>query len=379
MFYFQYFGTLFYVISGILLLSIPNRSEIVVAVRLTNGVGHGLIHFVSIIYCSEIASKYTRIQLIHFLYFGQIIGISIFTIVNMYLHQFAVFNQNGLSVNRVLGMISLPTSILVLVIIKFTMIESPVHLLEKDFEGNAFKNLQKLQLENDIETRHYLNEFKSLIHPKSISIFNDIKMFIIIILVKLMYVSSFNYTLNLLSIDLSAYLFDWRTFYYYSPPTLILSHLAGVLLFLLLINKISSTFLFTLVGITCGFLLIAVGVIFDQVNNYAFWLLPVLFIIFKFISGFGLGSSDSLLSESFSYNHKQHYISASFVIENICQIVFCIILLEQPRIEKSFYYMNMYVLGGIITFLTCSTTYFIPNNKEKSLLEIIQKDEHNYA
>lgn len=296
------------------------------------------------------------------------------------MHQFAVFNQNGVSVNRVLGVIILPTSILGLAIIKFTMIESPVHLLEKDFEGNAFKNLQRLQLENDIETRHYLNEFKSLIHPKSISIFNDIKMLIIIILVKVIYVSSFNYTLNLLSIDLTAHLFDWRTFYYYSPPTLIFSHLVGVLLFLLLINKISSTFLFTSVGIICGLVLIAVGVMFDQVNNYPFWLLPVLFIIFKFISGFGLGSSDSLLSESFSYNHRQHYISASVVIENICQIVFCIILLEQPpRIQKSFYYMNMYVLGGMITLLTCLTSYFIPDNKKKSLLEIIQKDEHNYA
>lgn len=367
-------GIVIYTCSALLLVLLPDDVRPIILSRTIAGVGHGLVYLISVIYGGEIASKRIRGMLLNMLNFGQTVGLTIFTIVNM-----LQVEQRNVNTNITVGIITLSACLVCLSISWYTLLESPVYLVANQQDDEAIENMKKFRNEHIETSEHRLEiqEFKALIASDmhlSETLSQDDNMRILIILNKLTYVSTFNIALNMikmvyLGIIFNRY-FDHR--YNWAPLTLMGFKLMGAIAFYFVVDKVARKTQYVFTTISSGCSLIFVGLLISafQHVNLTPWIPALVFVIFEVVSAFGIGSfSDIFMSEGFTNKRKKKFIAVSIIIENVLH---CLLIVIATQSEMTIVYVGTILLtsGFLILLLTIPIALFLPETRNKTLWEV---------
>ncbi|GAB0088059.1 uncharacterized protein DMENIID0001_024390 [Sergentomyia squamirostris] len=356
-----YVGAILSVISNAPLIGFPNESIVIILCRILAGISHGFIYITVIIHASENAVKEVRGMIIGSIHLCIIISVFTTTIL-MGIGQEE--HDDSFEPNMIIGIIGTVYSLMAIPMIPFLTYESVVFLIERQRYSEAIRNMIKLRNES-VETWEIKNDYdemKLMVVEDvrtSKSIFKDgnLRPLLLMILVKFLFILSFNYGLNMvkfLSVDdvlmghwSSSWLFGIRMtvatfaifFYDIFGRRIILAVSAGGTAISLLVYG------FLNLGVQGSY----VGVIASEI-----------------FLGIGLGSvSDIFLSEAFSTRKKTLSMMVASICEYSVQITLILSLLNIPT--RSYEDAFVFTTGGLMIVITIFLYLQLPETRFMSL------------
>lgn len=278
-----------------------------------------------------------------------------------------IFDVNPDVVIGVIGVVIVPIG---MIFALFFSHESPVYLIKNQRDDEALAVLIRLRNKNkeNQEIRAEFNELKQMVDEdaQNHKTFDGqhMKQLLIIILVKLSFVASFNLPINFLFIG------SVDTNYYNG---LVRLAVCIVSMFVVDINK--KQYLIASAGLS-GVVLLATVSLFSFENNYMGSLAANLTaLLFQVFAGWGVGSLVDIYStEAFNTNKKPTYIAIATTIEYIVQILLvCFVFFY----DISFFAISPYAILVPSALIMIGTSfvvwYFIPNTNHMSLREARNK------
>lgn len=270
----------------------------------------------------------------------------------------------------VIGVIGLVIVLIGMILALFYSIESPVYLIKNQRDDEALKVLIRLRNKNkeNLEIRAEFNELKQMVDEdaQNHKIFDKqhIKQLLIMILLRLSFVASFNLPINFLFIG------SVDTNYYNG---LVRLAVCIVSMFFVDINK--KQYLIASTGLS-GVILLSTISSFAATDNFTGSLAANLIaILFQVFAGWGIGSlTDIYSTEVFNTNKKPTYIAIATTIEYIVQILLvCFVFFY----DISFYAISPYAILVPSSLIMIGTSFvvwhFIPDTNHMSLREARNK------
>lgn len=358
----------FFVISIIPLFVGPHSYYMITTSRFIAGFAHALVYITSLVHASEIALPNLRNSIIFSLH--QHLGGSFFTSILMMasseLIPFAIYDLA-------------PAFLIVFVfrglfVLLVYSIESPIFLMQHNRNADAMKSIIKLRNENveSWETRNQFNDFKSMISEgerSSNSLWKDgnYKTIFIVLTSLLVYVASYNFTLN--SVRLSLIENDSRT-RFVAPWVTFGARLIFGKIIVFFIDRLKTRFVQLFSGFVAGFGLIITGLI-HTLQTKESWLISIIgFASYETFGLMGAGYVSILItSEAFSTTKKCESLCLIYNIENLLHITSIVITRELYRSQEIFL---MFVFGTTIVVLTFILYFIMPETNKLSLRKCVE-------
>jgi Sugar (and other) transporter len=262
-----------------------------------------------------------------------------------------------MDINRFLGIFSVVLSLLAIVLTIIFYKESPLKLIETQNEVEALKIMLILrgEVEETSEITESLKEMRAMVADEkhlSTSIFQEgnIKPLIIVSLLKLAFVLTFNYSLKFIHFDAMKKSSIDYTF------ILNLVHTFTVVLALFTIDKGRRIHL-TISGLGTSMILIMLGALRENVVAHSDFFVFVMFVAFEFLSALGFGLLAVIYStEAFYTLKKPGSIAFTGILESSLQILFVIWVensVHSNVFDVLFLLFSGIILGLISVFLFC--------------------------
>lgn len=301
--------------ASIIFMALPTNYFGIFGARLLAGFAFGCSYLTSLMYIAEISSPAVRAQNLFLVHISIVLG--------MLLH--AIFTASGIfyltgSVSIALVLVSLPLGF-------FKMLPSPFYLMQnhsKDIIERIlyFSNEEcvsdKMHLEADIAYNHVLWENKRAFHFLS---YHNLTSLLIVIFVKIGYLSSFNIIHNFLrTLFMKSFLLE------YTEPVALASRLLGAVFGFFILDRVSKRWHFAIPLFAIAALLVAFGCILAlELVNYI-WTPLAFFIPLEFLIGIGVGGMGEILkAEIFPFRERKASMAASYFVEEMVHILSIII------------------------------------------------------
>lgn len=366
-FSFQAIASVLAVLSAISFFFVSNTVVAVFASRILGGLSHGIAYLTVLIHGCEVAKGHLRGYVITLIHVSLLVGVYMQCLVN---DQVYINRSSDISSDVVIGIIGVVVVPIGMLLALFFSHESPVYLIESQREDEALAVLIRLRnkkTENQ-EIRAEFNELKQMVDEdaQNHKTFDGkhIKHLLIIILLKLSFVATFNLPLNFLFMNNVG-----PDFY----NVLLRMAVCFVSMFFVDINKKQT--LIASVGFS-GVVLFSSTAAFVSSDNFKDSIAAVLIALtFQVFAGFGIGSlTDIYSTEVFNTQKKPTYIAIATSIEYIVQIaIVCCVFYY----DISFYAISPYaILVPSFTILIGTSFvvwYFIPDTNSMSLREARNK------
>uniref|UniRef100_A0A1L8DEN6 Putative transporter major facilitator superfamily n=1 Tax=Nyssomyia neivai TaxID=330878 RepID=A0A1L8DEN6_9DIPT len=357
-----YVGVLLCVISNAPLIGFPNESIVIILCRILAGISHGFIYITTIIHASENAVKEVRGLILGSIHFCIIT--SVFTTSILMAAGQETQGQEEFEPNMYIGIIGTVYSVMALPMIPFLTYESVVFLIERQRYSEAIRNMIKLRNES-IETWEIKNDFdeaKLMVCEdirSSKSIFGDgnLRPLLLMILVKFLFVLSFNYGLNMikfLSVD-DIFMGHWSSAFLFGIRA------CAALVALFFFDTFGRRIILAVSGGGKAISLLVYGFLNLGVQgSYVAVIASEIFV------GLGLGSvADILFSEAFSTRKKVLSMIVVNVIENALQIalILSLVNISTRAYEDAF----VFTTGGLMIVITIFLYLQLPETRYMSL------------
>lgn len=348
--------------------ALPESYYAVFFAKFIAGIGHGLAYVIVIQHYGEVCEDKLRGKIgtmIHlFILKGGIMSGS--AIINFLLKYDFLMDPN-----RFLGIHSLVFSIVAICLVHFFYKESIVTLIQFGKEQKAIKTLKILRNENEEtpEIRKTLNEMKMMVAEdkyKNPGIFSEgnVKPLIIVTLLRVAYVLTFNYSLKYIHIYMTRHSTSGIDYTF----ILNLIHTFSTVAVMFTIDKGRRKHFFLS---ACGTsaVLITFGGVRASIHANHDLLVFVMFVAFEFFSAIGLGLTAHIYStEAFPLPKKTASIAFSSIVESLLQIIF-IIWVENQIYSWVFDIVLLFVTGGLLVPIIVYLFYTLPETKCLSLRE----------
>lgn len=346
-------------LSAILMILLPQYFYAIFFARLIAGIGHGLGYVAVVEHFGEICEDQVRGRLgtsLHlFILKGGIISgptiISFFSV------------EGRMDPNRFLGICSLVLSIGAILMTLVFYKESIVYLIRAEKDDEAIETLLLLrgQREETAEITESFNELKMMViedKDKGPGIFSDgnLKPLIVVTLVRIAFVLSFNYAMK--------YLHFFMT------------HNTGSIDYTFILNIIHTSCVFAVMftidkGRRKHFFLSAVGtsailIIFGGLRTSIYansnLLIFIMLVAFEFFSAIGLGLTSHIYStELFPISKKTSSIAFTSTIEHCIQIAFFIrVGNHHPSFDDAAF---LFTSGVLLAAITIFLFFNLPETK----------------
>ncbi|XP_059611025.1 uncharacterized protein LOC132257961 [Phlebotomus argentipes] len=358
-----YVGAFISVIGNAPLIGFPNESIVIILCRILAGVSHGFIYITTIIHASENAIKEIRgliLASIHFCIIASVFTTSIM----MAIGQEAV-DSDGYEPNMVIGIIGTVYSLLAAMCVPCLTYESVVFLIERQRYSEAIRNIIKLRNES-VETWEIKNDFdemKLMVVEDvrtSKSIFKDgnLRPLFLLLLVKFLFILSFNYSLNMIK--------------FLAVDEILMGHWSSAWLFGIRLTAGTFALCFMDVFGRRIFLAVSAGGTSISLLIYGFLNLGALdgsyvgIIASEVFLGLGLGSvADVLFSEAFSSRKKVLSMIVVTVFDYVIQMALILSFLNVPT--RSYEDAFVFTTGGLMIVITIFLYLQLPETRYMSL------------
>lgn len=302
-------------VASLIFMALPTNFFGVLGARLLAGFAFGCSYLTSLMYISEISFPAIRAQKLFLIHFSITFG--------MFLH--SCFTASGIflltgSVSIALIVVSLPLGYK-------KMLPSPYYMMHNHsrdtierilYFSNEKTVTDKMHLEADIAYNHVLKENK---RSFSFCSYHNTTSLLIVIFVKIGYLSTFNIVHNFLrSLFMRSFLLE------FTEPISLASRLLGAIFGFFILDRISKKWHFAIPLFTIAAILIAFGCLLTlELVNYI-WTPLAFFIPLEFLIGIGVGGmSEILKAEIFPFRERKASIAFSYFVEEIVHILSIII------------------------------------------------------
>lgn len=364
--YFQITANSVVAFSGFMMACFPESFYIVTLSRFIGGIGHGFAYVTVIQHFGELCEDKLRGKigtLVHlFIVHGILMSSS--SLVKVFLQYDFLMDPN-----KFLGLHVFLYNIVAAVIVFFFYKESIVTLIEsrRDEAAKRIMRIIRSESEDTLEISESFNEMKMMVdedRKKKPGIFSEgnLKPLIVVTLLRVCYVISYNYSMKYLDIFMTHHIdlgID------YSFITNVISPIGSVIAVYTIEKGRRIHFFLS----ACGTFLIFI--IFGSVqasttsDNGFFNLFMI--IGFKFFSALGLGLLTHIYSaEAFALPKKTASIAFTSIIESFLQIV--IIILVNSQIQSSnFDLVLLFASAGLLLPIIIFMFFMLPETKQVSL------------
>lgn len=271
------------------------------------------------------------------------------------IHFFVV--DGRMDINRFLGIFSFIFSSLALIATIIFYKESPVTLIKNGRENEALQILLVLRGEKKVtpEITESFNEFRAMVAEEkhvNADIFKDgnIKPLVLVLLLKLAFVLTFNYSLKQIHLTITQNSKINYTF------ILNLVHTFTVVFVLFTIDK-GRRIHFTVSGFGTALILIVFGSLRASAFSDSGLLVFIMFVVFEFFSALGIGiTAVTYSTEAFHTLKKPGSVAFTGILESCLQILF--VIWAENVIHTNVFDVVLLLFSGIIlgliaVFLFC--------------------------
>ena len=270
-------------------------------------------------------------------------------------------------INRFLGMFTLALSLLAITLTLVFYKESPLTLIKKEKEVEALKLMLVLRGETEETPKitETLDEFRAMIQEEKLvnaGIFRDgnMKPLLIVLLLKIAFVLTYNYSLKHVHRDIT------KTSKINYTLVLNLVHTFTVVFVLFTIDKGRRTH-FIISGFGTALILIVFGALRASVSTLPDFLVFLMFLAFEFLSAIGIGlTAVTYSTEAFCSLKMPGSIAFIGVLENFLQILF-VIWAENVVNSNVFDVVLLLVSGSILGLISVFLFRKLPETSNISL------------
>jgi hypothetical protein len=359
----QFIALAIYTVSGVLFIAAPNIPTIIALGRICSGVGHGIIYLSTIIHGAEIVVKQIRGMILATPHYCLLVGIFSGTAINMIPN-----SPNSTLGLRLVGIATLIYVAMGALFGYFLIHESPVFLIQRHRELEARQIMKRLR--NDtVETYEMVHDFDELRtmvaedQKLSKSIFSDgnARPLIIISVLRLLNVLTFNSALNVVRLSL-AQRFLTSQFVDFAVSGV---RFLGGSLTLLTFDVVKRKKYFLVTSIASCIALSVLVILYNIVSVSGDWAIAATVLAFDFFAGLAIGQlTDIYSSEAFPCSKKLDSLIATNVLENVLHVILVIFQ----------YYYSAYtiILSVSIALMAICTVFLIvklPETMKKSIRE----------
>ncbi|CAO1322560.1 unnamed protein product [Diamesa serratosioi] len=355
------------VISGVSFMFASEAVVFVFASRILGGLSHGIAYLTILIHGCEVSVGRLRGYVLTLIHTSLLTGIFMLSLINQQVYSIRSFDVSPEVIIGIIGVITVPIGMLLSF---FFLHESPVYLIKQQREDEALEVLIRLRSKNkeNQEIRAEFNELKQMIDEDTRNNKNfdlkHMKQLLIIILLKLSFVASFNLPINFL------FMSTVGTDFYNG-----ILRMANSLVSMFFVDINKKQLLIASVGFS-GVVLLSSTTAFVSTDNFKDSLAArIIALLFQIFTGLGLGSlADIYSTEAFNTNKKPNYIAIATSIEYIVQLMLVYFTFNY---DISFYAISPYAILVPSVLIMIGTAfvvwYFIPDTNHLSLREARNK------
>lgn len=351
-------------ISSTLMIILPQQAIALLFVRLLAGIGHGLVFISAILHCAENTVNRMRADVVAWFPIAITLGILISPL-------FFSTSLRGWNENRYIGIFNLLLSVIGTGIVPYLTCESVVSSFQKGEDATAINNMSRLRREptNNEQLTYDAQEIKEMIREdeqQSRSPFTEgnAKALICVVLMRVLYVISFNYAFNMGRVKAMLYLLYGLAF---TPIPGLILRLFIATIASMFIEKMGRKNLLLISSATSSANLVALAI-------YAI-LIPYLWnvvhgVMFITVDGLiGLGVTflpDVFMSEAFPTRKKLPSAIVACIVEYVLQIIFIVSLytLNIPDFNQEV----LVVFAVLFCVITATLFFLLPNIARNSTL-----------
>lgn len=284
--------------------------------RSIGGFSHGIAYLTVLIHASEVAIPKLRGMVVGSIHFCLMIGIFISSSSMMPVYSIRNYKIDPTQTIGYNGLICILTGLILAVIFNR---ESPVFLMKKQRDDEALETIIRLRSESHetITIRHDFNEFRLMINEDvefSSNILRYWMQFLIVIFFKIIYVGSFNMTINNYFLDLAKLNFYDATNDY--TGMYLIGTRCGIMMIAMFMMDFKRIQFFLTSSIGCGaiFIYLAINPITDESS-------ALIALSFQFLAGIAVGIvADIYTVDSVNTKIKPFFIAVTSIVENLLQI-----------------------------------------------------------
>lgn len=347
-------------------MALPSEYFSILFARILAGFTHGLVYPIIIIQCSEIAMPNIRGASLALIHICIILGLFV---VSMFELMKTDIREEFANVNFLLGLMALICGLISATPNYFTKV-SPVQYLVEKKEAKALKVMLFLNAESR-ETnsiRNEFNELRAMVEEDETSSYKmladgNLSPLILVLLMKIAYVLSFNLLLNLSRYSSTNMFVVQRTSQDFVILAAFFIRLSTSLITLCSIDALGRRKLFLISSGGASLTLFVFGIF-----GAAYWNSTAngtLLIIFEIFCGLGVGiTADVYSGEAFGTFKKGKSIAFVTTIEYFLQI--CIILIAVP-ITRTTVSITSFVCSIFMLAITVYLYFMLPETAKKSI------------
>ena len=341
----------------------------VMIARVLAGLSYGIVYITLIVHGGEVAVPKLRgfaITMIHFCLF---VGILISSTT---IHQVYSIRTHYYEPNTIVGIIGIIITIQAILLQLFISRESPIFLIQRGREQEALDVMIRLRSESQENwtIRNEFDETKRMLFEDAQSNSNifggkNLKPLLLVLLLKVSFVVSFNMPLNLIWLENTELKFydgitDTSGIYLSSIRMLLIA--ASVYY----VDGRKKKLMITSTSVS-GFILIVVAIFYNRFDDFfGSSALITMAFLFQFFVGTGIGLiGDIYSSEAFNTTKKPLSVAFTSTIEFLLQIflIAMYFYLDETNFEfLAISCFTMLLISGIIT-------YYLPDTSNTSLRE----------
>lgn len=337
-----------------MLTILPAEFYVIVFSRFFAGIAHGLAYPTFISHLSENSSKWLRASNASIAFLSFTIGTIISTIT---FKSYADTNLSGIDPFRIIGGVGcILSAIAIFSIFKFHK-QSIIELIQNRNDLKALKVMQELRGENFETTsiRDDFDDLRAMIRQDEMidrNIFHDgnSKPLLMVILLKISFVLSFNHSLNMIRLrDIAFDTIELENFWIFIPRIIV-----AIIIVLTIENGRRIHYLTSSILISVTLLAIATIKVLLQSPSIVIDL--ILFIVYEISCSIGLGAVVYVYdAEAFRTSKKVKSIAFGSLLENILQIALILLPLFIKHID---YYDEIYLFLSAILLITITVYMF---------------------
>lgn len=360
-------------ISSLLFIIWYDSHVAIIIGRCFAGVAHGLVYNATITHAAENVIKELRGMALSAVNSISMMGMFTGTITI----STAGIYSDGLTGDRIIGIIGLIFSVLSILCTSFLTYETIPFLLRRGMEEEAVTNMLKLRKESVMTTEisNDLNEMRLMViqdKQENHNIFSHGNGLVTAKMIALRIMSNLsnNLLLNTILMSSSIYMFH-PTSYHLTPVVLVVARFVGSLIPFYVSDLVRRRIFLTVSGLVCGNVLLILGIcLFIGVYlDTASKLFPTLSIIFQFFASIGIDPMSHIhLSEAFSTSKKAWSIAYVTAAEYLSQILLIGIAFTDLTTNTSIFAVTLihaFLLNGLAIFLL----WALPETLKTSMIQ----------
>lgn len=305
--------------------------------RIISGIAHGIVYLTVLIHASEVAVPKLRGMIVASAHLCVFVGVFISSSTLIPVYKIRSYEVDP---TQLMGLIGLKCIVAGLLIAIFLNRESPVFLIKKYREEEAMMVLMRLRSESHetMSISHDFEEFHEMIledNNSSLNLFKYWRSFAFVMLLKIVFVSSFNMPLNNYFLELA------KLHFYDAEDDKTGVVLSGVRWAAMLLGMFAIDFKrLTLFFIsTMSTALILLFILLKPISDESYGSVIVT-IGFQLFAGIAIGQiGDIFSSDAVNTRVKPYFIAITSMLENLIQILLIV----------SYFYLKI----SIVNFMAC--------------------------